>query len=1061
MPSLPRCLAPLAVALATATLGGCHLTYWDYRSKDDVPVREVRSVKVQDVQPITNGTGDGATCKVLVSQHVIEYVGEREIEYDIEWSLLVDWLDESAGFRLTDYWWNESDDAFPICEASGIGDAIGDSEDPFSFLFFMGLALPMMAADMAMYVCAPAVDVCIMALLGAIDLVPGTLSAPPVLVLSALDGIDPAAQTEVYSEKDVEEPADGARFRYAFDLPGVGGGEEVTASDGSLVLPVGRAVEQALRSGHAPLTVRLTYSGHPDVTASVRLDAAQLVAIHAGGRLRGKPDTERIQAWRSILASAPKSSEAVRSAVEQELLGLNFIAQWGDRETLAKFTEKDGGVAVMPDGAEVDWTAGKPTRAPYAVVTLQIAEGRGSVVSGQPVGIVVTARNDGKGTLYRLKAQTRSNLDTASGLPILFGKLEPGQKVVRRVDLPTDIRQGSDVVSLVLDFDELNGYAPAGEQGRVRLVAAPRPRLGYDFRVVEDNSGESRGNGDGVIQRGEAVDLYVTVANRGSAGAEQVELALDLQQKEGVDVFGTSRHGAETLAPGASRTFRTTFSVKPTFLGDVVPVRIAVNESSPFQVSLSDRIELRIDREAPRKVLALDQEIYVTEKTQLLDAAAEHAQPLAAVEKGSQLKAVGQLGEYYQIAYSSKRRGSTRAWIRKAAVTAERPADLAGPAASGPASGPVAVVREYVNNPPRVILIEPRGGRADTAEKDFPLSLVASDDRGVASVRVLVNGRPLPQVTGTVRGIGGVRRAAPAPEEGAQRELYVDERIPLKPGVNTVKVVAVDVDGMEVVATAVIQRAVREPTVVAVVVGVNRYDDPSIPALRYAEADARALAEFLKTSPGSPVKNPDDVELLTGAQATKLAVLQAIEGSLLKRATHKEDMAIFYFAGHGYSQSERYYLAGVDCRKESLRTTGIGREELQGLWGDIAAERKLFLADACHSGGLQGMRGDNLIHQGLAKLGSGKGSFTILAAGPKQQSAEDEQLGHGVFTFALLEGLKGKADQDAGNRDGRVTVKELMTYLGDEVPALARKQNVEQNPTCEMFGSEGELFLTR
>jgi uncharacterized caspase-like protein len=144
-----------------------------------------------------------------------------------------------------------------------------------------------------------------------------------------------------------------------------------------------------------------------------------------------------------------------------------------------------------------------------------------------------------------------------------------------------------------------------------------------------------------------------------------------------------------------------------------------------------------------------------------------------------------------------------------------------------------------------------------------------------------------------------------------------------------------------------------------------------------------------------------------------------------------------------------------------LRASAIKLSDLQDYWKDVKAERKVFIADACHSGGLKGMRGQNQIHQALLSTIEGRGKVLIAAARENQQSCESALLGHGVFTAALLDGLSGKADRDHGNRDGRVTLRELVAYLEREVPALARAEGHEQNPVCEAEGVSGELYLTK
>lgn len=58
--------------------------------------------------------------------------------------------------------------------------------------------------------------------------------------------------------------------------------------------------------------------------------------------------------------------------------------------------------------------------------------------------------------------------------------------------------------------------------------------------------------------------------------------------------------------------------------------------------------------------------------------------------------------------------------------------------------------------------------------------------------------------------------------------------------------------------------------------------------------------------------------------------------------------------------------------------------------------------------------------------------------------------GHGLFTYVLTEGLRGKADTD---RDGFIKTLELANYVDSEVPALAEKIfKRAQYPTAQPMG---------
>jgi len=72
-------------------------------------------------------------------------------------------------------------------------------------------------------------------------------------------------------------------------------------------------------------------------------------------------------------------------------------------------------------------------------------------------------------------------------------------------------------------------------------------------------------------------------------------------------------------------------------------------------------------------------------------------------------------------------------------------------------------------------------------------------------------------------------------------------------------------------------------------------------------------------------------------------------------------------------------------------------------------------------------------------------------------SIELPELGHGIFTYYLVEGLKGAADL---NKDGIVTVQELYEYLEQQVAKKSRSVGGNQHPV--MKGEmEGALPLVK
>jgi uncharacterized caspase-like protein len=242
----------------------------------------------------------------------------------------------------------------------------------------------------------------------------------------------------------------------------------------------------------------------------------------------------------------------------------------------------------------------------------------------------------------------------------------------------------------------------------------------------------------------------------------------------------------------------------------------------------------------------------------------------------------------------------------------------------------------------------------------------------------------------------------------------------------------------------------------AVIIGISQYKDTRIASLRYAAADARSFYDWI-VSPTGGRYAPAMVTVLLDAKATGTNIRKALFEWLAQAI--EEDTVTIYFAGHGSPQSpdhpENLFLLPYDTQYDSVATTGFPMWDIEtALKRFIKAKRVIVITDACHAGGVgqafdvarRSGRGLNVVPmssslQNLSKIG--EGVCIISASEDNQMSQEGSQWGggHGVFTFHLLEGLKGKADY---NKDGVVSLGELIPFLSEQI---RRETRNAQSPT--------------
>ncbi|MBI4408558.1 MAG: caspase family protein, partial [Gemmatimonadetes bacterium] len=235
----------------------------------------------------------------------------------------------------------------------------------------------------------------------------------------------------------------------------------------------------------------------------------------------------------------------------------------------------------------------------------------------------------------------------------------------------------------------------------------------------------------------------------------------------------------------------------------------------------------------------------------------------------------------------------------------------------------------------------------------------------------------------------------------------------------------------------------------AVVVGISDYVDPDIPDLKYADDDAQAVYDFLRSPDAGLGGIPQDqMLLLLNEKATARNIRSALF-TFLKQST-EDDVVFIYIAGHGMPDPERLknlYVLAYDTELKDLAATGIPMNDVNEAINAAYARNKILFADACHSAGVgvSGGRAVNInqINQVfLDAISSSTGGFVAFTASEAAQlSQEGEQWGggHGVFTHFILQGLQGEADED---RDYIVTLGELMEYARDRVRRETRNAQI-------------------
>ncbi len=307
---------------------------------------------------------------------------------------------------------------------------------------------------------------------------------------------------------------------------------------------------------------------------------------------------------------------------------------------------------------------------------------------------------------------------------------------------------------------------------------------------------------------------------------------------------------------------------------------------------------------------------------------------------------------------------------------------------------------------------------------------VAEHEKGISKLEILVNNKPLE--------LKDQRSLKLSPKD--RKRIEFSERIRLREGQNNISIVAQSTGGLTNQKTISVQLAKKQEKLYAVVIGINKYKN--LPSLKYAVNDAREFYHYLVEMNQVP---KDRVWLLLDEEAT-LDKLRSTLGTLLRRSAGKDDTVIIFLAGHGATEQDasspdgdglEKYILPHNADPKDLYSSAMPMTEVARIFQRISSERLVFIGDTCYSGASGGRTilagGARATVSGtfLERLSQGKGRVILTASDANELSVEKDDLEHGVFTYYLLEGLRGKADLDG---DGAITVDEIYRYVSMKVP---------------------------
>lgn len=416
----------------------------------------------------------------------------------------------------------------------------------------------------------------------------------------------------------------------------------------------------------------------------------------------------------------------------------------------------------------MDWTPASATPSPKAAVTAELklvgANAAGRIAAGTEVSIEARVTNVGDTPVAQLHGRLDTDHPAFRGRELLFGTLAPGASSTWSITarIPKEAASRSDIITLALASHDVALDSTAKLPVITEYV--PHPMFAYSWSLDDSE----RGDGDGVLEKDEGVDLVVYVTNVGPGAADKVSLRL--KSAAGEDLFlerGRAEIGA--IAPGETRVGKLGFNVRAqqSVEGGKLPLELTIHDPSTGEWLEDELAVIAEPPSAAKLVKRKAQPVVATQETPVWSAAREGAPTLGFLPKGAGVSVVAKLDQRLKVELPE---GGV-AWVREGDVRPGKPAKKL-PTDFVPARRPASIELEGEV-----------GGR--TVDTDTIVLSGQVVGRSVRDLYILSNYEKVYYASGPAPAAS----TGPRPREDAVR-LPFSKQLALKEGLNKIVLVA-------------------------------------------------------------------------------------------------------------------------------------------------------------------------------------------------------------------------------------------------------------------------------
>ena len=235
----------------------------------------------------------------------------------------------------------------------------------------------------------------------------------------------------------------------------------------------------------------------------------------------------------------------------------------------------------------------------------------------------------------------------------------------------------------------------------------------------------------------------------------------------------------------------------------------------------------------------------------------------------------------------------------------------------------------------------------------------------------------------------------------------------------------------------------------AFVIGIDQYDDPAFPALRFASSDAADLGAVLADPRHGGFAS---VQVVTDGDLSTLGLVHRLES--WAKALSPDDLALVYFSGHGLRwlderKRPHVYLATPETVRADPVGSSLPMQAVREFVETLPTLRRVLVVDACFTGdgkvsstdaqaASRALIDEEMPYPVRARDGEAQ-LFSTTYGKPAMESAD---LGHGVYTHHLIAALSERFDDADLNNDLVVSVSEAHDFAREETQRFTQDLQV-------------------